>query len=62
VPGHRVVIQHVSGLLHFLSTPGNVSGSIPRVALGGFTTYFNLPVAATNMLFDQPILTYFDAG
>ncbi|MGO9260986.1 MAG: hypothetical protein ACLQU1_32460 [Bryobacteraceae bacterium] len=56
--GHRVVIQHVSGVLNFDSAPSFVFAQVvPPV-------YFNVPLgtAGVTIYFDQPILYYFDGG
>ena len=52
----------MSGRLGFNSVPSSVSGAITQPALGAIATYFNIPVTGFVILFDQPSLTYFDAG
>jgi hypothetical protein len=61
--GHRVVIQHVSGVLSFTSAPSFVGGSLLSTA-GGAQLFFNLEAAApTNQIpFDQQALYFVDAG
>src|SRR5205085_5518198 len=59
--GHRLVIQHVSGLISFLSVGSNPV--LIQVAVNSlmFSSFFT-QVVVSSSAFDQPVLGYVDAG
>jgi hypothetical protein len=58
--GHRLVIQHISGGLHFKATPLQ-HVAVVAVASTGVISFF-APFALETTAFDQPVLLYVDAG
>jgi hypothetical protein len=59
--GHRVVIQHVSGLLQLNAVPTNIAVNFFETAGVGLTAEFLAP-PSTISAFDHPLLFYVDSG
>lgn len=66
--GHRLVVQHVSGLVWYSQSPALVSMNLVSTAnstapLSSFAVPVNLnPATAPYSSFDQPVLVFYDAG
>jgi hypothetical protein len=60
--GHRVVIQHISGIVQFNTTPSDVTvfGSA-GTSLAAHSIFFG-PINGGSSAFDQPTLFFIDAG
>jgi hypothetical protein len=63
LPGHRVVIQHLSAVLVFTGQPAAVFATL-GTSIGSPPISFNVPppVGLNTTVFDQPVLHYLDAG
>jgi hypothetical protein len=60
-PGHRLVIQHVSGSLVYSSPAANVVSFVENSQ--GAVSVFNVATPQQPfIIFDQPVLVYLDAG
>jgi len=57
---HRVVVQHIGGIVGFNSVPTQVS---VLIAEGGFLSAFFAPIPTRGLssVFDQPVLFYVDS-
>lgn len=62
-PGHRVVIQHVSGLIGFNGSAGTISVSLNNGSGFPVSSFFG-PLSASALFssFDQTVLAYFDSS
>jgi hypothetical protein len=60
-PGHRLVIQHVSGNLNFGSAVNNQVEVFVRASGGGSSRFF-AQFSASLVRFDEPVQLYVDAG
>jgi hypothetical protein len=59
---HRVVVQHIGGILDFNTVPTNIAVFVQGGAAGFLTEFFApIPTAFLFTAFDQPILFYVDA-
>jgi len=60
--GHRVVVQHIAGVLDFNTVPTNISVLVVNGA-GAFITQFFAPIPTGFgfSAFDQPVLFYIDS-
>jgi hypothetical protein len=63
LPGHRVVIQHLSAVLVFNGQPAGIFATL-GTSLGSPAILFNVPppVGLNTAVFDQAVLQYVDAG
>ena len=63
-PGHRLVIQHVSGYLSFSTPPNAVVVYFVSPAMGGRISFYSFfaPFVGGLSVFDQAVLRYVDAG
>lgn len=60
-PGHRIVVQHISGLVTLSATPAAVIVTAQNGS-GISMMDFLAPIAGSNSAFDQDILFYVDAA
>jgi hypothetical protein len=62
-PGHRLVIQHVSGAVRYNSAPTIVVVDLrPALLKSPVMSPFFAPLIGIESSFNQPVLFYFDAG
>jgi hypothetical protein len=59
--GHRVVIQHVSGVISFSTTASAIWVQLNNGSASPVSTFFTpMAPSLTFSAFDQPVLAYFD--
>jgi hypothetical protein len=60
--GHRVVVQHIGGVLDFTAAPTTITVSIRDAASGLISGFSPIPTGDLTSAFDQSVLFYVEAS